>query len=177
MKERLSDMNVTNTQGTRPASWTKEEDAKFVAILENLVLKEGKNLEEVYPVAAEALGRPEGGCKYRYTSVIRKTLTGDLKEKLVTNSPRANVGKALASVSKPANNTRSNIIVRLQQVDRDLSKIDVDIEKAKKHLEELVARKAELGGNMKRYTELLVKTAMGDEEDCEQMEMKVEETA
>lgn len=170
-------MNANNPQGTRPASWTKEEDAKFIAILENAVLKEGKNLEEVYPVAAEALGRPEGGCKYRYTSVIRKTLTGELKDKLVTNSPRANVGKALASASKPASNTRSNIIVRLQQVDRDLSKIDVDIDKAKRHLEELLARKVELGGNMKRYTELLVKTAMGDGEDGEQLELGVEATA
>lgn len=146
-------------QNTRPAAWTTDEDTKFLAILERMILEEGKTLEDVYPVVAEEVGRPEGGCKYRYTNVIRKGLTGKLKEKLVDNSPRGNAGK-------PANNTaqdnnRTKIIIRLQQVDKELSKVDGDILKAQKLIEDLKTKKQELGSDMQRYTDLLVKSALG----------------
>lgn len=143
------------TQNTRPASWTAEEDAKFVSILETEILTNGKTLEDVYPIAAEALGRPEGGCKYRYTNVIRKSLTGKLKEKLVDNSPRANVGKIATGVDRVATN-RTNIITRIQQTNKELGKIDGEIAKAAKVLEDLKNKKIELGIDMKRYTDLLV---------------------
>lgn len=145
----------TATQNTRPASWTAEEDAKFVSILETEILTNGKTLEDVYPIAAEALGRPEGGCKYRYTNVIRKSLTGKLKEKLVDNSPRANVGKIATGVDRVATN-RTNIITRIQQTNKELGKIDGEIAKAAKVLEDLKNKKIELGIDMKRYTDLLV---------------------
>jgi hypothetical protein len=146
--------------GTKPATWTPEEDNKFVTILEQEILKNGKNLESVYAVVAEAVGRPEGGCKYRYTNVIRKSLTGKLKEKLVTNSPRANVGIISQGVNQV--NHRSKLIQRLQQVDKELNKIDSDIEKAAKVLNELKEKKVSLGHDMTRYSDMLVKSAMGE---------------
>lgn len=156
-------MSQAAAGSTRPASWTAEEDAKFVSILEREILENKKTLEEVYPIVASDLGRPEGGCKYRYTNVIRKSLTGKLKEKLVDNSPRANVGKMTSGVASGRN--RSNIITRLSQVDKELRKIDTDIAKAEKLMSELKLKKAELGGEMKRYTELLVNSALGESEE------------
>jgi hypothetical protein len=152
---------VDTLTGTKPASWTVEEDAKFVAILEEQILKNGKNLEAVYAIVAEAVGRPEGGCKYRYTNVIRKSLTGKLKEKLVTNSPRANVGMTISQGVNQINH-RSKLIQRLTQVDKELNKIDMEIEKAAKAHSDLKAKKLELGQEMTRYTDLLVKSAMGE---------------
>lgn len=151
--------------GQRPPAWTPEEDAKFVSILETEILENGKTLEEVYPIVAETLGRPEGGCKYRYTSAIRKTLTGKLKEKLVDNSPKANSRQQVLNTK--AVQTRSNIITRIQQVDKDLVKIEKDIAEAERKLAELKQRKIDLGNDMVRYTDMLVKSAKGEESDHE----------
>lgn len=151
-------MNKT-APSTRPPAWEPEEDAKFVSILETEILTNGKSLEEVYPIVAEAVGRPEGGCKYRYTAAIRKSLTGKLKEKLVDNSRVA--GRSIPGVTPVVENNRSKLITRISQVDKDMVKVDTDIAKAEKLLIELKAKKIELGDSMARYTELLVQQARG----------------
>jgi hypothetical protein len=156
---------ATATQLRAPA-WTADEDAKFVAILEREVIGNGKKLEEVYPIVAEELSRPEGGCKYRYTSAIRKSLTGKLKETLVDNSKMANRQAPSTSPRVAGANSRTNLITRIQQVDKELVKVDKDIAEMEKRLSDLKQKKATLGEDMVRYTDLLVKSAKGESESA-----------
>jgi len=57
--------------------WTDDEDQAFVELLSEYVLKDGLSYAASVKRIAEDLGRPIGGCDFRWNTQIRKHLPED----------------------------------------------------------------------------------------------------